>query len=73
LHLGGPANGTILAFTLGLVARGGHTIDTGLERLRALALETPLALDDLLTKVLTESSEPEYHDDTAILAVRWKS
>jgi hypothetical protein len=68
-----PANGTILAFTDGLVERRGETIDTGLERLKALALESPLTLDDLLTKILTESSEPEYHDDTAILAVRWKN
>jgi hypothetical protein len=68
-----PAHGTIVAFTDGLVERRGETIDAGLERLRTLVTESPLALDDLLTKILTESTAAGYHDDTAILAVRWKS
>jgi hypothetical protein len=68
-----PDRATIVAFTDGLIERRGETVDTGLERLRALTTESPLALDDLLTKILTESSTPEYHDDRAILAVRWKS
>jgi hypothetical protein len=68
-----PDKATILAFTDGLVERRGESIDAGLERLRAMATEHPLPLDDLLTKVLTESTTAEYHDDTAILAVRWKS
>jgi serine phosphatase RsbU (regulator of sigma subunit) len=68
-----PAGATIVAFTDGLVERRGETIDAGLERLRALSTERPLALDDLLTKILTESTAAEYHDDTAILAVRWTS
>jgi hypothetical protein len=66
-----PAGATIVAFTDGLVERRGETIDAGLERLRALSTERPLGLDDLLTKILTESTAAEYHDDTAILAVRW--
>jgi hypothetical protein len=68
-----PVGATVVAFTDGLVERRGETIDSGLERLRALTTEGPLGLDDLLTKILTESTTAEYHDDTAILAVRWKS
>ncbi|HEY7948722.1 MAG TPA: PP2C family protein-serine/threonine phosphatase [Acidimicrobiales bacterium] len=71
-HFEVPAGATVVAFTDGLVERRGETIDAGLERLRTLTLEHPLALDDLLTKILTESSGAEYHDDRAILAVRWK-
>ncbi|HXQ60223.1 MAG TPA: PP2C family protein-serine/threonine phosphatase [Acidimicrobiales bacterium] len=71
-HFDVPAGATVVAFTDGLIERRDETIDTGLERLRALTLEHPLALDDLLTKILTESRRAGYHDDTAILAVRWK-
>jgi hypothetical protein len=67
-----PEGATIVAFTDGLVERRGETIDAGLERLRALTTEGSLSLDDLLTKVLTEATAAGYHDDTAILAVRWK-
>jgi hypothetical protein len=72
-HVTVPPGGTIVAFTDGLVERRGETIDTGLERLRALSTENHLPLDDLLTKILTESAVAGYHDDTAILAVRWKT
>jgi len=72
-HVDVPVGATIVGFTDGLVERRGETIDAGLERLRALTLEGPLGLDDLLTKILTESSNAGYHDDTAILAVRWKT
>lgn len=68
-----PARATIVAFTDGLVERRGETIDTGLERLRALTTNRPPGLEELLTMILTESSEAGYHDDTAILAVRWKN
>ena len=68
-----PGEATIVAFTDGLIERRDESIDTGLERLRTLTTEGPLGLDDLLTKILTESSSAEYHDDTAILAVRWKN
>jgi serine phosphatase RsbU (regulator of sigma subunit) len=66
-----PEGATVVAFTDGLVERRGETIDTGLERLRALTSEVSLPLDSLLTKVLTEATTDGYHDDTAILAVRW--
>jgi hypothetical protein len=68
-----PERATIVAFTDGLVERRGETIDAGLERLRALATDAHVGLDELLTKILTESTTAGYHDDTAILAVRWKS
>jgi serine phosphatase RsbU (regulator of sigma subunit) len=66
-----PSGATIMAFTDGLVERRGESIDRGLERLRALTAERPLALDDLLTKVVDEATTGGCDDDTAILAVRW--
>jgi hypothetical protein len=68
-----PPRATILAFTDGLVERRGETIDVGMGRLLARAIEEPLALDDLLTKLLAGSTQAENSDDTAILGVRWKS
>jgi hypothetical protein len=68
-----PQHATIVAFTDGLIERRGESIDVGLERLRTLTVDRPAGLDDLLTKILTESTASGYHDDTAILAVRWKS
>ncbi len=68
-----PRGATVLAFTDGLIERRGEIIDAGLERLRDLTVERPTNLDGLLTKVLTESMESGYDDDTAILAVRWTS
>jgi hypothetical protein len=68
-----PAKATVVAFTDGLVERRGETIDTGLERLRGLTSEASLPLESLLTKVLTGATTDGYHDDTAILAVRWMS
>jgi hypothetical protein len=66
-----PPRATVVAFTDGLVERRGETIDTGLERLRGLTSEVSLPLESLLTKVLTGATTDGYHDDTAILAVRW--
>lgn len=68
-----PRGATVLAFTDGLIERRGEIIDIGLERLRDLTAERPTDLDGLLTKILTESMESGYDDDTAILAVRWTS
>jgi serine phosphatase RsbU (regulator of sigma subunit) len=66
-----PEGATIVAFTDGLIERRDETIDASLERLRALAVQPQLDLEQLLTKILTESTTDGYHDDTAILAVRW--
>jgi hypothetical protein len=68
-----PERATIVAFTDGLVERRDETLDAGFERLLALVAEGPSNLDDLLTRILTGSSASDYHDDTAILAVRWKN
>jgi hypothetical protein len=68
-----PERATIVAFTDGLIERRGEPIDAGLERLRALTTEQALSLEDLLTRILNASMAAEYHDDTAILAVRWMS
>jgi serine phosphatase RsbU (regulator of sigma subunit) len=68
-----PPGATIVAFTDGLVERRGESIDVSLERLRSLMSGSSLELDDLVSQILSESTSAEYSDDTAILAVRWKS
>jgi len=71
-----PEDGTLLAFTDGLVERRGEVLDAGLARLRAIAgREGPSApLEDLLSRLVDELPTPGSHeDDTAILAVRWQA
>ncbi|HWE13815.1 MAG TPA: PP2C family protein-serine/threonine phosphatase [Solirubrobacteraceae bacterium] len=66
-----PDDGTIVAFTDGLVERRGESIDDGLERLRARAAggegELPELLEELVTSVPAGGGE----DDIAIVGVRW--
>ena len=64
---------TLLAFTDGLVERRGESLDIGLDRLRAAATAAASGLEELVTHVLDELSYDDGHDDTAILAVRWKN
>jgi serine phosphatase RsbU (regulator of sigma subunit) len=68
-----PPGATLLAFTDGLVERRGESIDAGLERLRRHARSNHLALDELLTRVLSDLRDEEASDDTAIAGVRWVS
>jgi serine phosphatase RsbU (regulator of sigma subunit) len=65
---------TIIAFTDGLIERRGEIIDRGLERLRGKALaHRKLPLAKLLETLSRELVPEQAHDDTAIIAVRWKS
>jgi len=67
-----PPNGTLLAYTDGLFERRGESPDDGLARLRGAATGYG-SLDDLLDGLLHALTPDGGHDDTAILAVRWRS
>ena len=67
-----PDDGTLIAFTDGLVERRDEVLDEGLARLRRVAERSARSLDELLTTLVTELTvEGGHEDDTAILAVRW--
>jgi serine phosphatase RsbU (regulator of sigma subunit) len=68
-----PMNGTLLAYTDGLVERRGETLDIGLERLRKAALDPSGSIDDMLTTVLAQAIPSGSADDTAILGLRWQN
>jgi len=67
-----PTNGTLLAYTDGLVERRGETLDIGLERLRKAALDVSGSIDDMLARVLAQAIPSGSADDTAILGLRWQ-
>ncbi|MGY1644297.1 PP2C family protein-serine/threonine phosphatase [Geodermatophilus sp. SYSU D00703] len=68
-----PADGTLLAFTDGLVERRGEVIDTGLDRLRAAGAAAvdgqplPQTLDALMRALTVDGGR----DDTVLLGMRW--
>ena len=65
-----PPEGTLLAFTDGIVERKGQFIDTGLVQLRGAASGDgrPLfPVVDLISKMTAQGSD----DDLAILGMRW--
>jgi serine phosphatase RsbU (regulator of sigma subunit) len=64
---------TLLAFTDGLVERRGETLDAGLARLQRVAMSEPLTLEGLVAKLVRELPPDGHNDDTAILAIRWRS
>jgi serine phosphatase RsbU (regulator of sigma subunit) len=67
-----PTEGTLVAFTDGLVERRGETIDAGLERLRAAAAadgDLRGLIDGLVTAIPGAGGE----DDIAIVGVRWRT
>lgn len=63
---------TVLAFTDGLVERRSASLDEGLDALRRVAAGHRGDLESLVTTVLEELAS-EGADDTAILALRWRS
>ncbi len=67
-----PSRATVVAFTDGLVERRGEVVDVGLARLRAAARTHDGDLDDLVTTLARELASEGHHDDTAILAIRWR-
>ena len=66
-----PKAATLLAFTDGLVERRGESIDTGLARLQQAATSNHVALDELLSRLITDLRQDGGDDDTAIAALRW--
>ena len=66
-----PLNGTLLAYTDGLIERREESLDVGLERLRNAALDITGSIDDMLTRVLAQAIPSGSADDTAILGLRW--
>jgi serine phosphatase RsbU (regulator of sigma subunit) len=68
-----PPNATLVAFTDGLVERRGEVLDVGLARLRDMATEQQLPLDELLAKLARELASDDHQDDTAIVGVQWQN
>ena len=68
-----PEGATLLAFTDGLVERRGEVIDVGLARLRAVANNPELELDELLATLARELTSDRHHDDTAIVGIQWQT
>jgi len=67
-----PPEGTLIAFTDGLVERRGEVIDAGLTRLSVLASSTRKSLDELVVMLAHELTFGERRDDTAIVGVHWE-
>jgi serine phosphatase RsbU (regulator of sigma subunit) len=66
-----PPDGTLLAFTDGLVERRGEVLDVGLARLRDFAISHQLPLQELLERLASELTSGDHHDDTAIVGIQW--
>jgi serine phosphatase RsbU (regulator of sigma subunit) len=70
------AGDLLLLYTDGLVERRGESIDVGLGRLQAAAdellidLDDGADLDDVLADLTDAVSDPDRHDDVAVLAFR---
>ncbi|MGK4585357.1 PP2C family protein-serine/threonine phosphatase [Kitasatospora sp. HPMI-4] len=65
-----PAGSTVIFFTDGLFEHPAHPVETGLDRLAALAAEhAALPLHDLV-RALADHHPSDGHDDMAILALR---
>ncbi len=66
----------LLLYTDGLVERRGESIDIGLKRLQSVADELLTTVDDdsdldaVLAEVAEAVSDPDRHDDVAVLAFR---
>jgi serine phosphatase RsbU (regulator of sigma subunit) len=68
-----PADAMLVAFTDGLVERRGEVLDVGLARLRDAAAGRGLPLQELVDKLARELTSEHHQDDTAIVAVQWRS
>jgi serine phosphatase RsbU (regulator of sigma subunit) len=68
-----PPRAVVLAFTDGLVERRGEVIDVGLARLRRLATQRRLTLEDLLSRLEQDLTTEDHHDDTAMVGIQWQS
>ena len=61
--------GTLVAYTDGLVEHRGESLDEGLSRLREAAAAETASLAELLSELLSEL--PASADDIAIVGLRW--
>jgi len=67
-----PPEGTLVAFTDGLVERKGEVIDIGLAQLRQAATSgDDKPLTELLSDVVAQLTPQGSDDDIAILGLRW--
>lgn len=66
------AGTTLLAYTDGLVERRGHSVSSGIDRLRTSA-RSDESLDRMLDKVLSDLIPSGPSDDVALLGMRWQS
>ena len=64
---------TLIAFTDGLVERRGEVLDVGLERLREMSTGLHGSLHHLVARLADEMTSADHDDDTAIVAIRWRS
>ncbi len=66
-----PAEGTLVAFTDGLVERRGESLDANLERLRRLVVASPADPDQLVERVTRAMLPADAQDDVVVMAVHW--
>jgi hypothetical protein len=62
---------SLFGFTDGLVERHGESLDEGLERLRAVAVQATGDLEQMMATIIDGVRSSEAVDDTAIAAVQW--
>jgi serine phosphatase RsbU (regulator of sigma subunit)/type II secretory pathway pseudopilin PulG len=67
-----PDQGTLLAFTDGLIERRGESLEVSLARLREVAGDFDHPLDALLADVVNRLIPNGSDDDLAILGLRWQ-
>jgi hypothetical protein len=68
-----PRNGTVIAFTDGLVERRGESLDVGLERLRTTASAQRGPLRSMLPVLVGRLAPEGAEDDIAVLGIQWLS
>jgi len=64
-------NGTLIAYTDGLVERRDEVLDEGLKRLQEAAGQGGSPLDELLANLIAELTEGSPTDDIALIGLRW--
>jgi serine phosphatase RsbU (regulator of sigma subunit) len=66
-----PAEGTLIAFTDGLVERRGEQLDVSLDRLRKLADRQHGPVDGLVDRLVATLVPEGGQDDMVVLGLRW--
>ncbi len=66
------AQGTLIAYTDGLVERRGEILDAGLKRLQDAAMtRSSSSLEDMLSGIVTDLTANSPVDDIALIGLRW--